>query len=176
MVPLVALVREIRAAAPDGASVPDVDPCDGGTRARVLFLLEAPGPKAVASGFVSRNNPDETAKNTFELQAEAGLSRSDVVLWNVVPWYIGDGRRIRAARGADVVAAAVWLDRFMALLPALRAVVLVGNAASRVAPDRFARQIPVLRSRHPSPMAVQTRADTRGLILGVWRDAASMLA
>src|ERR1700683_3159077 len=51
----------------EGDRVPNFDPLDGGIRAKCLFLLEAPGPKAVASGFVSRNNPDETAKNWFEL-------------------------------------------------------------------------------------------------------------
>jgi uracil-DNA glycosylase len=176
MVPLAALVRDIRAAAPEGASVPDIDPCDGGTNARLLFLLEAPGPKAIASGFVSRNNPDETARNTFELQADAGLDRSRVLLWNVVPWYIGDGRRVRAATAADVRAGAAWLERLVVLLPELRGIVLVGGAASRIAPERFARPVPVLRSPHPSPVALRTRKDTRDRILAVWRDAASMLA
>ena len=40
--------------------IPHFDPLDGGSNAQVLFLMEAPGPKASASGFVSRNNPDET--------------------------------------------------------------------------------------------------------------------
>src|ERR1041384_539481 len=93
--PLTALVRTIRADRAHPEDVPFFDPCDGGTRARVLFLLEAPGPRAKGSGFVSKNNPDETAKNLFELQREAGIPRDLAVLWNVVPWYVGDGRRIR---------------------------------------------------------------------------------
>ncbi len=73
--------------------VPHFDPLDGGINARVLFLLEAPGAKAVASGFVSRNNPDETARNFFDLNMAAGIARRDTVCWNVVPWYIGTGTK-----------------------------------------------------------------------------------
>lgn len=83
------------------ASIPDFDPWDGGVHAQVLFLLEAPGSKAVDSGFVSRNNPDETAKNFFELNRDAGIPRELTVIWNVVPWYIGDGARIRAAKSQE---------------------------------------------------------------------------
>jgi hypothetical protein len=59
---------------PDHA-IPYFDPLDGGVGASVLFLLEAPGPRAVASGFISRDNPDETAKNFHEFNAAAGLAR-----------------------------------------------------------------------------------------------------
>jgi hypothetical protein len=65
-------------------------------------LLEAPGGRAVGSGFVSRNNPDETAKNFFLLNQEAGLPRSRTVTWNVVPWYVGSGEKIRAVTDADI--------------------------------------------------------------------------
>src|SRR5689334_1377344 len=64
--PLTAFVDHLRAEAGPGASIPYFDPWDAGIGAEILFLLEAPGPKAVKSGFVSRNNPDETAKNMFE--------------------------------------------------------------------------------------------------------------
>src|SRR6266404_1523547 len=69
---LTALVEDIRSETGRGKNVPNFDPADGGVAARCLFLLEAPGPKAVQSGFVSRNNPDETAKNFFELAQAAG--------------------------------------------------------------------------------------------------------
>ena len=42
------------------------------TDAAILYLLEAPGRRAIESGFVSRDNPDETAKNFFLLNIEAG--------------------------------------------------------------------------------------------------------
>ena len=96
------LVARMRAAKGAGYRIPDIDPLDGGAHAEVLFLLEAPGPKAVASGFISRNNPDETAKNFFLLNAEAGIDRRRTVIWNVVPWYIGSGTKIRPAKRDDV--------------------------------------------------------------------------
>src|SRR5688572_4447496 len=73
--PLKALVDAIRASRERPDDVPYFDPCDAGVAARVLFLLEAPGRRARGSGFVSRNNPDETAKNLFQIQREVGLSR-----------------------------------------------------------------------------------------------------
>src|SRR5437660_8308534 len=99
--PLTAFVEEVRRKAGAGAAIPDFDPWDGGVDAEILFLLEAPGPRAVASGFISRNNPDESAKNFFQLNAEAKIPRKRTVTWNVVPWYIGDGKSIRAADRTD---------------------------------------------------------------------------
>jgi len=65
--PLTAFVHELRDIMGPDASIPYFDPWDGGLDSEVLFLLEAPGPKARNSGFISRNNPDETAKNLLEL-------------------------------------------------------------------------------------------------------------
>ena len=65
--PLTAFVDRVRAAMGSDYEIPYFDPWDGGTAAEVLYLLEAPGSKAVLSGFVSRNNPDESAKTFFEL-------------------------------------------------------------------------------------------------------------
>jgi hypothetical protein len=70
VLPLMNVVRDLRA---QGLIVPNVDPNDGGVNARVLVLLETPGPKAVASGFVSRDNPDPTARNLGLVLDEAGL-------------------------------------------------------------------------------------------------------
>lgn len=53
--------------------------------ARALFFLATPGRRAVGSGFVSQDNPDDTALNMRKALAEAGFRRPDVVLWNVVP-------------------------------------------------------------------------------------------
>jgi uracil-DNA glycosylase len=92
---LTRFVRALRKSTGQCTKIPFFDPFDGGTTARCLFLLEAPGPKAVESGFISRNNPDESAKNFFELNAEVGIPRELTVIWNVVPWYVGDGTRIR---------------------------------------------------------------------------------
>jgi len=66
MLPLRDFVESLRNEMGPEYEIPHFDPLDGGINAQVLFLLEAPGSKAVASGFVSRHNPDETAKNFFE--------------------------------------------------------------------------------------------------------------
>ena len=49
---LTGFVEGIRRERGLGSEVPYFDPLDGGANARALFVLEAPGPKAVASGLV----------------------------------------------------------------------------------------------------------------------------
>lgn len=73
--PLTDFVRTLRTQMGAEYGIPYFDPLDGGTRADCLFLLEAPGAKAVASQFISRDNPDETAKDVFLLSREAGIDR-----------------------------------------------------------------------------------------------------
>ncbi len=102
--PLTEYVTALRAKTGRGSDIPYFDPLDGGIRAQCLFLLEVPWPKAVKSGFVSRNNPDQTARNFFLLNEEAGIDRRLTVTWNIVPWYIGDGNKIRAANRSDIEA------------------------------------------------------------------------
>ena len=146
-----------------GSRVPDFDPWDGGVQAECLFLLEAPGPKSVASGFVSRNNPDETAKNFFELNHEAGLSRSRTITWNVVPWYVGDESRIRPVTAADIDASAPYLAELLRLLPRLRAVVLLGRKAQRIRRvlEAMPKRLELFDCPHPSPLSVNGRPERR---------------
>jgi hypothetical protein len=73
--PLTNYAASLRA---DGSQVPDFDPRDGGTAARVLFLFEKPGPMTAqrngrrGSGFVSRDNDDPTAEGIFTFMQQAG--------------------------------------------------------------------------------------------------------
>ena len=136
---LTAFVEALRVEAGPGAQVPYFDPWDGGVGATTLFLLEAPGSRAVRSGFVSRNNPDETAKNFYELCIEAGIDRKKTIIWNAVPWYIGDGKKIRAATSKDLVDGLEPLARLLVLLPKLRVVVLVGRKAQKAAAQATAQ-------------------------------------
>ena len=78
--------------------VPEFDPLDGGVDARVLFLLEKPGPmtsgvdgtkQRTGSGFISRNNDDPTAEAIFNFMQQAGISRKMTISWNVIPWWNG---------------------------------------------------------------------------------------
>ncbi len=155
MGPLTAFVEAIRVESGFGTKVPLFDPRDGGTDAQALFLLEAPGPKAVKSGFISRDNPDPSAQNFRALLADAGIPREATVLWNIVPWYIGTGVKIRAATSRDIEAGITYLPRLLALLPAMRAVVLVGRKAQK-AHDAVSRLTGarLFRTLHPSNQVV----------------------
>mgnify|MGYP005853568119 CR=1 FL=1 len=175
--PLTEFVESLRERMGPEYSIPYVDPWDGGVEARLLYLLEAPGPRAVRSGFVSRNNPDETAKNFFELNQEAGIDRRLTVIWNVVPWYIGDGRRIRAAKREDLSAGTESLRELVALLPRLEVVVLVGRKAgnARGLVEGIAPKSRIFECPHPSPMFVNRATGNRERILGVLREVRSAL-
>lgn len=175
--PLSDFVARLRQEVGEAAGIPDFDPWDGGVDAEILFLLEAPGAKAVQSGFISRNNPDETAKNFFEICEVAGISRSRSVVWNIVPWYIGRGSRIRPASTVDLSSGSSSLARFLDLLPQLRVIVLVGRKAEYA--EKIIRPLlpnmRILKSFHPSPLFVNNAPGNREVILEVFREAASIL-
>ena len=118
------------------------DPCDGGIYARALFLLEAPGPQAVGSGFVSRNNPDPTARNLWHLMRDAGIPRSDTLIWNIVPWYVGENGHILPVKAKDIREAMPYLSELLNLLPHLQKIVLIGKKAQSAEP--FIRSITLL--------------------------------
>lgn len=175
--PLTEFVEALRAEIGPEAAIPDFDPWDGGVNAQVLYLLEAPGAKAVMSGFISRNNPDETAKNFFQLNEDARIPRQLTVSWNVVPWYIGSGTRIRGATRFDTGKGTGPLERLLALLPALRVVVLIGRKPEHAC-DLIARlrpEVRLFRSPHPSPLFVNNSPGNRDRILVVLRDVAQFL-
>ena len=131
--------------------VPDFDPCDGGIQARVLFLLEAPGPKAKSSGFVSSNNPDPTAKNLWNLIHTAGIARTDTLIWNIVPWYVGTRKHILPVSRADIRQALPYLKDLLALLPRLELIVLVGRKAQLAKPQiRLLTPIEIKHTYHMS--------------------------
>lgn len=170
--PLNDMVKALRDEFGPQYQIPYFDPLDGGTSAECLLLLEAPGPKAVASGFISRNNPDETARNFFLLNQQAGIDRSRTVTWNVVPWYVGSGTKIRAANATDMRSARAALSTLLSLLPHLRVVALVGAKAQRVR-AAISPTMQVFAMPHPSPMFVNRAPGNRERILAVLREFAS---
>jgi uracil-DNA glycosylase len=175
--PLTNLVYRIRESSSMEASVPFFDPEDGGIDARALFVLEAPGPRAVKSGFISRDNPDETAKNIAEFLSEAGLAREETVLCNAVPWYIGSGKKIRPAGKADLRAGEPYLRRLVELLPKLMVVVLLGKKAQRLQPIKWLpAHIHVMPCPHPSPLFVNRLPGNRQEMLDVLNTVAARLA
>ena len=134
--------------------VPDPDPLDGGTDARLLLLLETPGPAIRGSGIVSRDNPTGTGRNLRVMLDGAGLRRADTLIWNVVPWIIHDeGARNRAPTRAEIRSGLGTISPLLDCLPHLQVVVLAGKAAGAAEPAlRAARpSLPILRMHHPSP-------------------------
>jgi hypothetical protein len=185
IVDLTQLVERIRSARGGGNSVPWFDPESGGRHAEVLLLFEAPGARAVGagpvrptrpgSGFISPDNNDESAAAVFELEREAGLPRDRLLHWNIVPWYVGDGTKIRAVNRSDRVEAEPWLEELLELLTDLRVVILCGDAAQK-GWDEYTGPRPldlwVVRCPHPSPVNLRTRPDAREEILEAFTEAA----
>ena len=165
--PLTEFVENLRIEMVANAAIPYFDPWDGGVDAELLMLLEAPGPNAVNSGFISRNNPDETAKNIFELFKKSGIERKRTVIWNIVPWYIGTGAKIRAATQKDIKLGMNSLHALIGLLPKINAVLMLGKKAQKAKPY-FGTNFPNLKlfsCPHPSPLFVNRLPGNREILL-----------
>jgi len=177
MVPLTEFVKRLRMVRGGGEAVPWFDPAEAGIDARILLLLEAPGARATGpggprpasggSGLISPDNDDQSAANMWHLLREAGIDRSrDVVTWNVVSWYVGDGTRIRPVIARDMDEARGSLLELMGLLPALAVVVLLGRKASTAwRRAGVEASLPVIEAPHPSPLALNGRPHRRQAIL-----------
>jgi len=171
MAPLAAFAARLRAAV--GLPVPDFDPCDGGVGARLLILLETPGPRMSGAMLVSCDHAAGTARNLRRFLAGAGLPRRAVVLWNVVPWVI-DPEKCRAPRTGEIAQGLTWLPALLDLLPDLRGCVLAGRAARHAAPMLARTLLPVWAMPHPSPTFVNTSpvvAERIRAVLTAARDA-----
>jgi len=107
--------------------IPHFDPCDGGINARLLLLLQDPGPKVRTTGFISRNNPDLTALNVLNLISNAGIPRRETLLWNFVPWHL-DGKAIRKSHETE---AEILFRALLRLCPNLRVILLFGFEAQK---------------------------------------------
>ena len=160
--PLTEYVRELRARG--FGDVPFFDPMDGGVNATSLFLLEKPGPMASSSGFISRNNNDKTANNTYDFMIKANIERSTTCLWNTVPGWNGT----RKITSAELKAGAASLHRLFRLLPNLRVVILVGKKAQKAEPLISNKNIAILSSFHPSPITYATAPDKWAAIPMEW--------
>jgi uracil-DNA glycosylase len=176
--PLERLVADLRAEQ-GGRDVPGFDPLDGGTEARLLLLLETPGPRiARTGGIVSRDNPTGTGRNLRHFLAGAGLARADTVIWNAVPWVIhAPGARNRAPRAAEVRAGLQALPRLLDLLPHLRVAVLAGRVAGQARGVLAAARpgLRVLAMPHPSPTIVCTSPEVPARIAAALAAARKVL-
>ncbi len=177
--PLTAYAAELAGQAPE-VQVPYFDPLDGGIQAQALFLLEKPGPmtapgsegKRAGSGFISRNNDDPTAENIFSFMQQAGLPRKQTVIWNVIPAWNGT-IRITPAEHQDGIR---HVRELIALLPSLRAVVLVGHKAMRAQPYLASTGFALFSSAHPSRIVRATNPSKWNAIPLEWAKVATHLA
>ncbi len=175
MAPLAGFTEALRG---PGVEVPDFDPLDGGVRARLLFLLEKPGPATSpsrrgrpGSGFVSRDSDDPTAEATWTFMREAGIDRRETVIWNVVPRWNGTTR----IGAGEVEEGLGRLDALLDLLPRLVCGVTVGRRAERAAPRLASRGLRLVASAHPSPQVRAAYPDRWTAIPRQWRAAGDLL-
>ena len=162
--PLMRYVSVIQEERGSAYRIPNFDPCDGGINAKALFLLEAPGPKAIETGFVSRNNPDQTAKNLLDLMKDTAIPRTSTLFWNVIPWYIGkeDVSHIRPAEKADIQAALPYLRILIGMLSNLKVVVLCGRKPQAVADEiRTFSNALIVQTHHTSPQSFNTSPERK---------------
>lgn len=167
-----------RALADSGRRMPRFDPNDGGAAARMLILLETPGPGVDAERTVSRDNPTGTARNLTRFLADARIARCDTVLWNTVPWIVHEpGARNRPLRRGEIREGLSVLPDWLVLLPRLRVVVLAGRVAREAAPVIAAHrpELPILSMPHPSPTIVCTSPAIPAAIMTTLRQAAAIL-
>jgi len=145
-----------------GKWAPYVAPMYGGTAARLLSVLRDPGPMTqddVGSGFLCMENDDPTAETICGLFQDAGIIGSDIVPWNMYPWYIN-----RAPKGLELDEGIHPLKKMIALLPQLRVVMLHGGDAhsawkrlEHTFPEiRSSRKIDVIKTYHTSRQAFWT--------------------
>lgn len=176
-------VRPLNAYARDLAKVhgdvPFFDPLDGGVEARLLIMLETPGPTPAAVRFVSRDNPTGTARNLRRFFAGAGIARDVSVIWNAVPWTLERRcNRLRAPIIREANAAHAEVPRLLALLPRLECAVLMGRFAGRLRGDVLAvrPELQLHATPHPSPTFLCTSPAIRPSMEAVFATAAGELS
>lgn len=153
----------------DLGHIPDFDPWDGGVNAKALFLYEKPGPKAFASGFISRNNDDPTAEISFKFLQLAGLERRDVVAWNVIPGWNGTMK----VTSTELLKGLQCLEELTELLVRLKVIILVGQNAARAKKllEATLPKVAILQSYHPSPKVRACAPEKWKAIPTVWAQA-----
>ncbi|KUQ82693.1 MULTISPECIES: uracil-DNA glycosylase [Enterobacter cloacae complex] len=173
MQPLIAYIENLRERLGNNVFIPDFDPLDGGINAEFIFLFEKPGPqtdfKNGGSGFISRDNNDETAKSVFDFMKQIGLERSRTLLWNTIPAWDNS----RAFKGFHVRDGIKFLDELLPLLPNLKTIILVGKQAKKARKRLKACGYDVAESYHPSPLVKARYRQRWEQIPAAWEEATS---
>ena len=150
-------VQELRESKGPAFHIPGFDPHNGNSQAKYLLLLEAPGPAAVNSEYVSLDNLDPTARNLSKQLDDAGIDRHEILLWNIVPWYLGDRERsvIRSANSVEIAEGIAHLLRMIQQLHKLAAIVLFGKTARKAfLPLSIHTRARILTCHHPSAQSM----------------------
>ncbi|MFP4533707.1 MAG: uracil-DNA glycosylase [Desulfobacterales bacterium] len=149
------LVETIKKEKGAAFQIPNFDPLNGNENARILFLLEAPGKTAIKEGYVSLDVQDQTAKNFRQQLAEAEIDRSEIVIWNIVPWYIGREGKVIPPISTDVKEGLVYVDKLITILKNLEYIVLVGSSARKAHVHlSYTVTTKILGCHHTSPKVV----------------------
>lgn len=157
-----------------GNSIPRFDPLDGGVGARLLILMESPSRRGHERGLVSVDNPTPTGRRMREEMASAGICREDRVVWNVVPWYLGDDRKARNPTLAERRAGTLLLPSLLELLPRLEVVLTLGGPA-REGWRSLGLDLPHVAAPHPSNTNLCARPWALGEFRSALREAARLL-
>ena len=172
--PLYQLVRRWRRGIPRAHWIPDFDPLDGGVKAKILFLMEKPGPGKNKQGvrLVSRDNDDPTAKNIKLLMEKASIDRTETILWNAIAAWNG---KIKISAN-EMNQAGPRITKLLQTLKKLRAIVLVGKKAqkvfARLQPELIRKNINVFNSYHPSQQVRNRYPEKWNAIPRQWSKAA----
>ncbi|HET8994982.1 MAG TPA: GreA/GreB family elongation factor, partial [Rhodococcus sp. (in: high G+C Gram-positive bacteria)] len=159
-----------------GVFIPYVAPTYGGVHARLLTLMQDPGPKTDpanhnGSGMICLENADLTAARQKYFMGQAGIDVSQIVSWNAYPW-----PKPHPQTDASDRAAAAALRGFLELLPHLEVMILNGVVARRVwrvmneLDPYIAAGVWEFPTRHTSPKAVDPAKRSVEYIEGVNQD------
>ena len=162
-----------------GLRVPFFDPEGGGAAARLLLLMETPGPAGEGARFVSQDNRTPTGANLRRFLDAAKIDRRELLIWNVVPWIVhAPGARNRAVTATERREGAALLPDLLARLPQLRVTVLAGRHAAAAEPVLRAHlpDVTVSTMPHPSPVICCTDPRYPALMAATLQDAARLLS
>ena len=170
--PLTSYIDQLRSAHPE-IEFPYFDPDDGGIDAQILFLFEKPGPMSATtigqrkgSGFISRDNDDPTAQNTFQLMSRASIPRRSTSTWNIIPGWNGSIKISLQERSFGLRE----LDKLTLLFQNLKVIVLVGKEAQR-ASSTLESRFKVFKSPHPSNRVKNLNRSSWDKIPEIWMNA-----
>lgn len=173
MKPLCDFVNKMRAARGEGCDIPDFDPLDGGLHAKVLFLFESPRGGVGSSGFISRENPDGTARIFRELCDATNISREDCIVWNVVPWWV-EG----SMDSNDVLEGLTYLHQLINILQQqeLKVIVLFGKKTKPLKDILSSEtKVRVVTTWMPSPQVFYPQKEKKREIEETFQEIARLL-